>query len=293
MPAHNPLGEPRENGHPALFQHPVTLNSIFMAARLIFLLCLAVDLEAATRLVVTVVETKSGRPVTDLKAQDFTLSDDKKPLRIEDAEFAQSTIDVMLLLDTSLLGQIVQPMAENLIGQLQPKEQMAIVAYHSSADLIQDFTSSRQLLARAVAKVKYGNTPHVLDALYAAIDSGFQGSSFRRIIVLVTAGVEGRSRVNEQEVIRLARRNGVSIFPVYMMGNEKMMFELLSRQTGGAFFNLKDMKKAGDNNPGARIFEVLRGHYTLTVTGNLRLGEKLKVEVKRPEKLFASALPVE
>jgi VWFA-related protein len=264
-----------------------------MAARLIFLLCLAVDLEAATRLVVTVVETKSGRPVTDLKAQDFTLSDDKKPLRIEDAEFAQSTIDVMLLLDTSLLGQIVQPMAENLIGQLQPKEQMAIVAYHSSADLIQDFTSSRQLLARAVAKVKYGNTPHVLDALYAAIDSGFQGSSFRRIIVLVTAGVEGRSRVNEQEVIRLARRNGVSIFPVYMMGNEKMMFELLSRQTGGAFFNLKDMKKAGDNNPGARIFEVLRGHYTLTVTGNLRLGEKLKVEVKRPEKLFASALPVE
>ena len=264
-----------------------------MSARLLPLLLLAVHLSAATRVLVTVVEARTGRPVTDLKTQDFTLTDDKKPLRIEDAEFTRSTMDVMLLLDTSLVGPMVQPMAENLIGQLQPKEQMAIVAYHSSADLIQDFTSSRQLLSRAVARVKYGNTPRVLDALYAAIDGGFQGSSFRRIILLVTAGVEGRSRMGEQDVIRLARRNGVSIFPVYMVGDEKMMFELLSRQTGGAFFNLRDLKKAGDNSPGARIFEVLRGHYTLTVSGNLRLGEKLKVEVKRPEKLFASALPVE
>src|SRR5215472_5217997 len=114
-------------------------------------LLLGASLGAATRLMVTVVEPKSGHPVTGLKAQDFALFDDKKPLRVEDAEFSQSTIDVMLLLDTSLMGQAVQPVAETLIGQLRPKEQMAVVSYHSSADLIQDFTSSRQLLSRAVA----------------------------------------------------------------------------------------------------------------------------------------------
>ena len=262
---------------------PCLLAALFAAAAL----------SAATRLVVTVVEPKSGQPVTGLTAQDFALFDDKKPLRVEAAEFSQATIDVMLLLDTSLMGQVVQPMAEGLIGQLQPKEQMAIVAYHSSADLIQDFTSSRQLLSRAISKVKYGNTPHVLDAIYAAIDGGFQGSSFRRVILLVTAGAEGNSRVNEHEVLKLARRNGVSIFPVYMKGYEKSLFDLLARQTGGAFFNLRDMQKSGDKNPDARIFEVLRAHYTLTVAGNLSLGEKVRVEVKRPEKLFASALPLE
>jgi hypothetical protein len=159
--------------------------------------------------------------------------------------------------------------------------------------LIQDFTSSRQLLSRAVAKVKYGNTPHVLDALYASIDGGFQSSTFRRVILLVTAGAEGNSRVNEHEVLKLARRNGVSIFPVYMKGYEKSMFDLLARQTGGAFFNLRDMQKSGEKNVGAKIFEVLRAHYTVTVGGNLSLGEKVRVEIKRPEKLFASALPVE
>jgi len=48
------------------------------------------------------------------------------------------------------------------------------------------------------------------------------------------------------------------------------------------------------NDPGAkRIFEVLRSHYTLTLGGNLSLGEKLKVEVARPMKLLVSALPLE
>jgi hypothetical protein len=70
-------------------------------------LMLTMTLAAATRLVVTVVEPKTGQPVTGLKAQDFALFDDKRPLRVEDAEFSQSTIDVMLLLDTSLMGQMV------------------------------------------------------------------------------------------------------------------------------------------------------------------------------------------
>lgn len=250
-------------------------------------------LSGATKVWVTVVEQKSGKPVTDLKARDFTLLDDKTPRAVESAGFSQSTIDVMLLLDTSLMGGIVQPAAENLIAQLQPKEQMAVVSFHSSADLIQDFTSSRNLLTRAISQVKYGNTPKVLDALYAAIDGGFENSAFRRTILLLTAGAEGPSRVTEREVIRLARRNGVSIYPVYALGYEKSMFENLARQSGGACFNLKDMKKSSQDPPGARIFEVLRSHYTLTVSGNLSLGERLKVEIQRPEKLFASALPLE
>ena len=55
----------------------------------------------------------------------------------------------MLLLDTSLVGGMVQPVAENLIAQIQPKEQMAVVSFHSSADLIQDFTSSQATAACA------------------------------------------------------------------------------------------------------------------------------------------------
>lgn len=262
-------------------------------APLIAFFLAASSLPGATKVLVTVVEQKSGKPVTGLTARDFNLIDDRTPRPVEAAEYARDTLDIMLLLDTSLVGGMVQPVAENLVAQIDPKEQMAVVSFHSAADLIQDFTSSRELLLRAIGRVKYGNAPRVLDALYAAVDGGFRDSTFRRVILLLTTGFEGPSRSSERDVIALARRKGISIFPIYMTGGEKSLFENLARQTGGASFSLRDMKRAGEAQPGPRIFEVARGHYTLTVSGNLSLGDRVRVEVKRPEKVFASALPLD
>jgi VWFA-related protein len=260
---------------------------------LLVLLAAVLPAAASTKLLVTVIEPKSGKPVTDLKAAEFTVLDDKTPRTVEAAEYSEGGMDVMMLLDTSLVGEMVRPLADSLIEQLQPKEQMAIVSYHSSADLIQDFTSSHDFLKRAVGSVKYGNNPQLLDALYAAIDGGFQNTTFRRVLVILTTGYEGRGRVGEKEVLKLARRSSVSIFPVYMVGAEKSLFENLARQTGGASFNVRAMRKTLTGSPGATIFEVLRSHYMVTVTGNLSLGERLKVEVQRAGKLSVSALPIE
>ncbi len=264
------------------------------AGRILVLLMLALaPCMAATKLLVTVVERRSGRPVTGLAAGDFTVLDDRTERRVEGVEYSSGLMDVMLLLDTSLVGAVVQPVAETLIQQLQTKEQMAVVAFDSSANLVLDFTASKDLLQRAIASVKYGNSPRVLDALYAAVDGGFQASTFRRVIVLLTTGLEGPSRVAEKEVVRLARRYGVSIYPVYVEGQERSMFENLARQTGGASFNLRDMKRESRAPPGPRIFEVVRSYYTLTLAGNLSLGERIKIEVKRPERLIVSGLPLD
>jgi VWFA-related protein len=247
----------------------------------------------ANKLSVTVVDAKTGKPALGLKAQDFTLFEDKLARKVEAAEFSSEAIDVMFLLDTSLVGEAVRPLAEDFVKQLKPKEQMAIVAFHSSADLIQDFTSSPQLLERAINSVTYGNTPRVLDALYAAIDTGMKNATFRRVALILTTGYEGDSRMSERDVAQLARKTGVSIYPVYATGRERSLFDHLARRTGGACFNLRDMKKEPNDAIGARIFEVLRGHYTLTAPGNLALGEKLRIEIARPGKWFASALPLE
>ncbi|MGH9675126.1 MAG: hypothetical protein ACRD44_18290 [Bryobacteraceae bacterium] len=245
---------------------------------------------SATKLVVTVLDTRAGVVVKDLKAADFTVTDERTPRRVDSAEFNESPVDVMMLLDTSLVGHAVQPVAADLIQQLGEKEQMAIVGYHSSADLVQDFTSSRQLLLRAVSQVRYGNNPNLLDALYAAADGGFESATLRRVILLLTAGVEGNSRVSEKEVIRVARKQSISIFPVYMMGIERSMFELLARQTGGALFSLRDLSRQPKPSPSGRIFDALRSSYTLSLSGNFALSDKLRIQVNRPQRLFISAL---
>jgi len=256
------------------------------------LLCLASAGWAATRVLVTVLDPRTARPVTDLKASEFRVYDGGEARAVESVEPVSALLDVMMLLDTSLVGAIVRPVAENLIEQLQAKDQMAIVSFHSSAELIQDFTSSKDLLRRALLRIKYGNVPNVLDALYAAIEDGFQESAFRRVLVLLTAGMEGSSRLSEQDVLRLARRRNVSIYPVYVLGSGRSLFENLARQTGGAWFALRDLRRPG-SSPGARIFEVIRSPYVLSLSGNLSLGEKVRVEVSRPLRLQVSALPLE
>jgi hypothetical protein len=264
-----------------------------IARLLLALLCVAAPwAEAATRLLVTVIDPKSGAAVRGLQAGDFTVLDGKTPRPVEAAEFTSDTLDIMLLVDASLTGPLVLPFAQNLVDQLQPKEQMAVVAYDSSANLIQDFTSSRQLIVRALSNVKFGNEPRALDALYAAMSGGFQTSPFRRVALLLTSGMEGYSRTGERDVIALARRYQVSIYPAYVTGSGRA-FEDLARETGGASFNLAAMKKAGKDEPGAKVFEAMRSHYVLTLDGNLRLGDKLRVEVKRSPKPQVSALALE
>jgi VWFA-related protein len=253
----------------------------------------AIPLCAENRLSVTVVDAKTGAPATDLKAEDFTLYEDKLARKASAAEFSTEPIDVMFLLDTSLVGEAVKPVAEDLIKRLKPKEQMAIVSFHSSADLIQDYTSSQQLLERAINSVSYGNLPRAIDGMFAAIDTGMKSAIYRKVVILLTTGYEGDSQMTERDLEQLARKKGVSIYPVYATGRERGLFDRLARRTGGACFNLRDMKKAGATEIGARIFETLRGHYTLTVPGNLALGEKLRIEIARPGKWFASALPLE
>src|ERR1039457_6808276 len=89
-----------------------------------FLLALS-TLMGASKILVTVVDPKSGVVVPNLNAEDFSVLDDQTPRPVEAGEFSHATLDIMMLLDTSLVGEMVHPLAANLIAQLEPKEQMA------------------------------------------------------------------------------------------------------------------------------------------------------------------------
>jgi hypothetical protein len=242
------------------------------------------------------VEAKTGKPVKDLQASEIVITDEKVTRAVTELTTPKETVDVMLLLDTGLAGTLVQQLAYDLIDEIAEPEAMAVVSYDDTAQLIQDFTSSRPLLKQSIAKVRYGNQPRVLDALVAAIGDGFDHATYRRVILLLTAGYVGRSPTSEREVVALARKHRVSIFPIYISGNMHGLFESLARQTGGATFDLMSMAKGAtrmSQKPAPLIFEAVRNPYLATIRGNGNLSERMKIEAKRPEKVFLSALPVE
>lgn len=250
-------------------------------------------LTAAPRLSVTVIDERSGQPVTTLQTSNFKVSVDGGEQRVESATYSTGPVDVMLLLDSSSLGEAVKPIAAELVAQLADGDQMAVVAFHSGADLLQDFTSGKELLTRALGRVKYGNSPRMLDALYAALDGGFQGTTRRRVMLLLTAGVDAPGRVSEREVLQLARGNAVSIYPVYAIGYRRSLLNSLARETGGAPFNLRELSKERDA-AGKAVFAVLRGRYELELAPDAHVDGGLKVEVKGVRrKLFVSAVALD
>ena len=252
-------------------------------------------LQADTKLLVTVTDEKTGESIRDLKTGDFMVDDRGSPRQVISAEYTSTPVDAVLLIDSSQVGPVVQGVAPGLIEQLGPKEEMAIVAFHDTPDLIQDFTGSKELLMKAVSRLKFGNKPDVVGAIYATADTGFENAAERRVIILVSPGVDAGGRVTEESTLRLARRNGVSIFLISPRGFPSWTEELAKR-TGGAAYSLRDLTKAVKDPKteiGPRIFEAVRGHYTLTLAGNLALGEKLKIEVAGKRKLFISSLPLD
>ena len=245
---------------------------------------------------VTVFDEKTGEHVAGLSANDFAVTDDKTSLRVASAKLLESPVDILLLADTSMVGEIVRPLVPAFIDQLRENEQMAIVTYADGADLAQDFTSSKELLRKSVSRPRYGNAPRVLDAIFAAVDSGFESSAGRRVIILLSAGVEGSSRSSQFDVALLARERGVSVYSVFVNATDRGLFKAISSRTGGAYFHSKQLDL--DPKPLAKlVFGAVRSQYELSVGGAHSIGSRVKVKVAgakmSKQKLVATALVLE
>lgn len=269
-----------------------------VALHLLFALGLFVAPVAAQEaiLAVTVVDEKTGATVTGLGPERFEARDGNTSLRVESVREPREPLDILLLVDTSIVGDAVRPIASALIDLLQADETMALVGFDEGAELLQDFTSEKRLLDMALDRVEYGNTPRVQDALFAAIDGGFESSSGRRTIILLSAGAVARSGVAEAEVIQRARVKRVSIHTVFVRNDARSLLRRLALRAGGASFGAKRLKL--DPRPLAkRVMEAVRSPYELAVSGVFALGDRISVAVSgapgAKEKLTASALPLE
>ena len=219
---------------------------------------LVFQLEAATTLLVSVFDPKSGRTVNGLNAGDFQTA-----VQIESiAKLSGVPRKIILLIDTSLVGAAVQPAVLPLINELSGSDKMALVGYHAAAEMLQEFTANKALLQKAAAAVKFANSPRLLDALYAAIEDGFTSADHFGVVILLSSGIEGPSRTAEGDVLQLARTKGVSIFPVSLGSAPHSLLDLLAAETGGVSFKIREMRKSASERVKA-IFEAIRSPYVL------------------------------
>lgn len=247
-------------------------------------------------LVATVFNERTGEIVTGLGPERFVVADGDISLRVDSVAEPRRPFDLLVLIDTSIVGETVRPIAAALIEELRDHEAMAFVSFAEGAELLQDFTSQKNYLRKALDLCRYGNLPRVHDALFAAIDGGFETSGNRKAVVLLSAGVVARGRTSEADVVEVARAKRAAVYSVFARNDDRTALRRLALRTGGASFAARRLKLA-PRILAKRIMEAVRSPYELTVSGVFTFGDRVSATISSlpgtKERLTASVLPVE
>jgi Ca-activated chloride channel family protein len=236
--------------------------------------------------VAATVRDRKGRPVANLKAEDFELVDSGVSRKI--AEFRSETTDVSLamLVDDSgsmVIGQkreVAKAVAEHLVQWLTPEvDRVALYTFHQYLEELQPLGPAPGRLSEKFGRLQsYGKT-----GLYDAIaEAGkvlsHQGGP-RRALVVLTDGADNASRLTPGEVSGMASAIDVPVYVVVVVSPDDLvdretprgkevaaMLEGrlgdLARWTGGEIFAA--INPASMSLAARRIVEDLRHQYLIT-----------------------------
>lgn len=105
--------------------------------------------------------------------------------------------------------------ANMFVSMLSPEDKIAIIQYHDRVQLIQDWTNDRQQALNSLAsKYRVGVKASYHDALKLAADKLQSQSVGRRIIVLITDGIDSNSKTGKTKTMLALEKSRASVFVV-------------------------------------------------------------------------------
>jgi Ca-activated chloride channel homolog len=178
-------------------------------------------------LTVTVTDT-TGRYITGLTGHDFTVFEDgvEQPLSFFASE--DVPVDVALVLDTSSSMRadlpLVQSAATGLVRKLRAADRGAVFDVKESAAIQQPFTSDRALIERSICALSTSGSTALFDGLYVVLkeferERRATRQVRRQVLVVLSDGLDNRSRLAFEDVMDVARRARVSIYVIALRGD--------------------------------------------------------------------------
>ena len=109
----------------------------------------------------------------------------------------------------------VEAALRNFIDLLEPEDEILVITFANHVNVIQNFTSDRQILARVLDMLEPSGGTALYDAAAEAIRRVAPGPAESKAVVLVSDGVDTTSTTSFAALKELARRSEV---PVYSIG---------------------------------------------------------------------------
>ena len=208
------------------------------------------------------VQDKSAHYVAGLQPADFAIYEDGVKQEVRFFESSTVPLDLILLIDTSSSMtdkmNAVHDAAAGFLATLRPIDRGAVVAFADTISILQPLTSDRAALDQAVRSTVARGKTALNTAVYVALKQFGERARTtealrRQAIVVLSDGADTASPISLDDVLRVARSSGVSVYTVSLQPSLALArnddtdaydraLRTLARETGGASF----FPKAGD-----------------------------------------------
>jgi VWFA-related protein len=262
---------------------------------------------ADTRLVVcyTTVRDQKQRPVHDLPESAFTVYEDgtRQPIRTFGSEDIPVSLGLVIDNSAAMAGRRGAAVTASLalVRASNPEDEVFVVNFNEEVYLDlpghKDFTSDIREMEKALEPLEARGAPLIWDAIRLSIQHLVEKSHRdKKVLVVVTTGLDGGSLTTAGALTRLAGQSGVLIYTIGLLDGVKCgaiqarhELKALAEATGGeAFFptNLAGMEAIC-----LRIARDIREQYVIAYApSSERLNDafrRISIRVSAPGQLVA------
>jgi len=145
---------------------------------------------------VSVRDRYSTRSIYGLQKEDFLVYENGVLQDVDQLVTGEAPFNLLLLLDVSGSTRshinLIKEASIDFTREIKENDKIAVAAFNSRCRLIQEFTSNRYEVARAITGLRSNGGTAFYDALETSIDDYMRGTEGRGAIVVFTDGVDNQ-----------------------------------------------------------------------------------------------------
>jgi VWFA-related protein len=247
---------------------------------------------------VTVMDGKQ-RPIGGLLQEHFKVLENRIEQPIAVFKREDSALSLGLVIDNSRSIEArkgrLDAAALSFVRRSNPNDESFVVHFDFESRISQEFTSDLATLERALASAKPFGQTAIYDALYMALDNMAKATYQKKVLLLMTDGIDNASKISFQDVLDRVKRERVAIYVVGLLSEsgglkaEESLIRIAESSGGRAYFPETEVEARTMMEGIARD---LREQYTVGYfsTNPLRDGEwrSVRIEVTPPKGLPAN-----
>ena len=177
--------------------------------------------------VTATVSDSYGRFVSGLKQDDFVVYEDDQPVEVTHFNAERVPVSLGIALDTSgsMAGTKIQSAQEALnrflYDLLAPQDEIFLYRFSNIPVLLQDWTSDRQQLARALYRITPTGGTAMYDAVAEAIPVAQRGKYQKKALLLVSDGNDTASHTDVRTLKQQIRESEVLVYAIGIDGEQE------------------------------------------------------------------------